>query len=372
MVALLAIVLCTSSVFAHFPEDQAYMGVHTKNLDKLLLEALDFDQEGILVEKVVDDSPAMKAGLKEGDIILQLGDAKVTSTKELIKTLHELKPDEKVSVKLWRKGKAVKKDIVLGAKPDKFDGYSMMYPNIHKSKCGSAGAKSIFIDTDGIVKSVGNTLEYLFSDTDGDSLKIITITDGDTTITYSGSGICEPRGFLGVEIDDINTHLKAQLKLKDEKGVLIKKVVEESAAEKAGLEDGDIIVEIAGKPMKKSCDIFEVIGNHKPADEVDVVVMRGGKKKTFKATLDEQKCSPHDSFFYFGDNDCKDLKLDHFFNSKYNVHSSGKALEEYFIQMGCEEDCSTCDDAEPCEDCKDGEACESRKTSKVKEVIIIK
>jgi C-terminal processing protease CtpA/Prc len=369
MVALLAIILCTSSVFAHFPEDQAYMGVYTKNLDKLLLEALDFDQEGILIEKVIDDSPAMKAGLEEGDIILQLGDAKITSTKELIKALHEMKPDDKVALKLWRKGKAVKKDIVLGAKEDKFAGYSMMYPNFHKSKRGSAGAKSIFITTDGDTKEVEKKIELIMSTLDEDSLKIMTITNGDTTISYSGSRTCEPRGFLGVEIEDINRHLKSQLKLKDGSGVLVKKVVEESAAEKAGLEDGDILIEIAGEPIKKSCNVFEVIGNHKPGDVVDVVVMRDGKKKTFKATLDEQKCSDHrNSFFYeFGNKKHDFIDVEKFFDGGHQVHMYGDALEKYFVNIGC--DCDKCEDSEDCDDCEVCEGCES---STVEEIIIAK
>jgi serine protease Do len=74
-----------------------------------------------------------------------------------------------------------------------------------------------------------------------------------------------------------------------DKGAVIEEVVNESAAEKAGLQKGDIITSVDGKTVKNTGDIAEVIADKKPGDEVDVVYLRDGKEKKVKAKLGENK-----------------------------------------------------------------------------------
>ena len=61
------------------------------------------------------------------------------------------------------------------------------------------------------------------------------------------------------------------------------------AAAKAGLKAEDIIVKIGGKDVKNIYDYMYVLGNHKPGDEVDVVVKRGAEELTLKAKLEARK-----------------------------------------------------------------------------------
>ncbi|KPJ61108.1 MAG: hypothetical protein AMJ46_03280 [Latescibacteria bacterium DG_63] len=71
-------------------------------------------------------------------------------------------------------------------------------------------------------------------------------------------------------------------------GAKISGVSEGSPAEKAGLVAGDVIVEFDGKPITGLHDLSYAIKDKKPGDEVEVVVMREGKRLTFKATLDRR------------------------------------------------------------------------------------
>lgn len=83
----------------------------------------------------------------------------------------------------------------------------------------------------------------------------------------------EKRAFLGVGTDEVD------------KGLKITEVQKESAADVAGLDEGDIITKVDGKEMKASEQLVEVIRSHKPGDEVTIEYLRDGKKKTAKATL---------------------------------------------------------------------------------------
>ena len=71
----------------------------------------------------------------------------------------------------------------------------------------------------------------------------------------------------------------------DEKeGVLITSVSPGGAAEKAGLKDGDRIVELAGKPVKNLTGYMAIMGGAKRGEPIDVVIERGGQRQTLKVT----------------------------------------------------------------------------------------
>jgi len=71
---------------------------------------------GALIEKVIEESPAEKAGLKAGDVIIQINDREIKDYEDLIRTLNYYNPDEKVKVKYSRKGKENTVEVVLGEK----------------------------------------------------------------------------------------------------------------------------------------------------------------------------------------------------------------------------------------------------------------
>ena len=70
-----------------------------------------------------------------------------------------------------------------------------------------------------------------------------------------------------------------------ETGVRITGVREESPAEKAGLQGGDVIVELGGREITDLYAYTYALREHKPGDEVVVVVLRDGERLSFKAVL---------------------------------------------------------------------------------------
>jgi serine protease Do len=94
------------------------------------------------------------------------------------------------------------------------------------------------------------------------------------------------RGFLGVVIQDLTGELAKSFGLpEDTRGVLVPEVMEDSAAEEAGLKRNDIIVELNGEPVEKADVLRNSVAMQKPGTEVDVVVLREGRRKTFTVKL---------------------------------------------------------------------------------------
>jgi serine protease Do len=95
------------------------------------------------------------------------------------------------------------------------------------------------------------------------------------------------RGWLGVTIQPVTPELAKQFNLKEEKGVLIGDVVEDSPAEKAGLQRGDVIVEYEGKEADEPASLRNMVANTLPNKEVTIKILRDGKPKTVKVTIAE-------------------------------------------------------------------------------------
>lgn len=73
----------------------------------------------------------------------------------------------------------------------------------------------------------------------------------------------------------------------EDNGAKISQVNKESAAEKAGLKEGDIITKINNKSITKSNSLYKAIGSYKPNDKIDITFLRNGVEQTTSAILDK-------------------------------------------------------------------------------------
>jgi len=206
------------------------MGVFPRDLDDDRREALSFEGEGILVEDVVDGSPAKKAGIKPGDIITGIDDDEVEDEANFRSIIRSHEPGDEVTVHIVRDGK--KQDISF--------------------KLGKRNASSVH-------------------------LKI-------PTMTWIHNADDEP-GFLGVESLTLDDQLAEYFEVKE--GALIQKVVKDSPAEKAGIKAGDVIVKLGSDDVRGTEGLRSAIRRHEPGDSVKVKLMRKGKEMTLDAVLSE-------------------------------------------------------------------------------------
>ena len=97
---------------------RGWIGVETRELTPELAEALKLgDAKGVLLDGVVADAPAAKAGIKPGDMLTRIGDHPVTTPAELLASVAALKPRSQVDVGVQRAGKAMSFQLVVAQRP---------------------------------------------------------------------------------------------------------------------------------------------------------------------------------------------------------------------------------------------------------------
>lgn len=88
------------------------------------------------------------------------------------------------------------------------------------------------------------------------------------------------RAFIGVQIRDVTSEDADKLDLKEIKGALVTKVVENSSAEEAGLKENDVITSVNGAAVNTSSELLEKVGQLRPGDKASVKFLRNGVEKT--------------------------------------------------------------------------------------------
>ncbi|MBA5762239.1 DegQ family serine endoprotease [Vibrio sp. 404] len=96
------------------------------------------------------------------------------------------------------------------------------------------------------------------------------------------------RGMLGVQGGEVTSELAEALGYESSKGAFVSQVMPDSAAEKAGLEAGDIIVSVNGKSISSFHELRAKIGTLGAGKEIELGVLRDGKEKSFDVILGEQ------------------------------------------------------------------------------------
>jgi S1-C subfamily serine protease len=93
------------------------------------------------------------------------------------------------------------------------------------------------------------------------------------------------RGLLGIIIRDVDARLAEVEGLSMVTGVYVPAVNPSSAAEEAGIQSGDVIIEINNIEVKNSSELQELVARHRPGDEILVTYMRKDQRYEVKAQL---------------------------------------------------------------------------------------
>jgi serine protease Do len=101
------------------------------------------------------------------------------------------------------------------------------------------------------------------------------------------------RGWLGVSIQPLTGDLMKQFNLSNDNGVLVGDVVEDSPADKAGMQRGDVIVEFNGTVVKDVRQLRNMVADSAPGKEASVKLIRDGTAKTFQVKIVEMPSEAH-------------------------------------------------------------------------------
>lgn len=165
-----------------------WLGITVQNLDEKLADYFGLtDKKGVVVAKVLDSSPAKKAGIKEGDIIIKFDNKETSNVNELLRVVGSAEAGKKVAVDLIRDKKSLTLTVEVGLRPENLDEES----------------------------AVGYGLEKESED-------------------Y----------WRGMSVSEITQDLARRFRLSEERGVIVVSVKPDSSADEAGLAEGDVILEI--------------------------------------------------------------------------------------------------------------------------------
>jgi serine protease Do len=95
------------------------------------------------------------------------------------------------------------------------------------------------------------------------------------------------RGKIGVGIQPVTKELAESFGLKNTQGALIGNVEKGSPGEQAGLQPGDVVLALNGKPIERSIDLPRMVGLLKPSEKATLKIWHDGKEKSLDITLGE-------------------------------------------------------------------------------------
>jgi serine protease Do len=232
----------------------------------------DAGQTGAKILQVLPESPAATAGLKEGDVVLAIGDKPVATFEDLANSVRTKEAGEEVEMTVLRDGKEEKMTVKLGAMPEiaqpgqfPFGGQGFRVPTFNQP-----GGMNI---------PMPPAIQRYFS---GENL----------------GG--EKRPMIGVQLQPLNDALRERLGLGEVKGVVVTDVVPDSPAAKAELESTDVLLEVNGKPIEDPQMLAETVGSAKAGDEITLKVRRGEETMDKKLVIEEMAAGPR--FGNFGNN----------------------------------------------------------------------
>ena len=198
--------------------DGGYLGVQTVDVSKDNFAKYGLREvRGVAIEKVMENSPAASAGLKENDVILRFDGEEVSSVRKLTRLISETAADHRVKISVLRNGSEQELSATLGK----------------RQPIGFAGPGTF---------SIPRMPEVPMSP---DGPNVFTFPRGE-----GGSLAWTPRTGrqIGVGVEVLTKQLAEFFNV--ESGLLISDVRKDSPAAKAGLKAGDIIVEADGKSVK--------------------------------------------------------------------------------------------------------------------------
>jgi serine protease Do len=113
-------------------------------------------------------------------------------------------------------------------------------------------------------------------------------TQAEKIIDQLKEGKAVKRGWIGVTIQSVDENQAKALGLPEAKGALISSVAQGHPADKAGVRQGDVVLEVNGNPVNDSKELLARIAGLKPGDKARLTLWRGSKRVTKTVTLGER------------------------------------------------------------------------------------
>lgn len=244
------------NTFSFFIDGGGFLGVYGEDINNENMGRYRLTQpRGVGVTRVMNDSPAEKAGLRKDDVILRLDGENVTSVRKLNRLVSEIAPDHTVKIAISRNGSEQELTATMGKRrsPTSARGFYSPAPRVWKFEGPRADGNKFGFDLDD-----NNDFSFFFTNSRR----------------------------IGVSTIELTKQLADYFGITGGKGVLVTAVVEDGPAAKAGIKAGDVITEVDGEAIDSPGEIARVIGKKKEG-EVTLIIVRNKNQQTFRVTPQE-------------------------------------------------------------------------------------
>ena len=243
----------------------SYLGVEIREVTNENYSELGLSEvRGVSVSKVLENSPADKAGIRTGDVIVGFNGESVTSTRKLTRLISEVAPDHTVNLTVVRGGSEISLPVTIGKRerPGLMSG-TYVFPTLPD------------------VPDV--PFPPIAPKLDLPNLKVLPEGAGENFVWSLGA-----RRTIGIGVSSLSKQLGDHFGVQDGKGILVTNVEEDSPASRAGLKAGDIITEANGKAVDGTGDLMRILSEEKEGD-VTLTIVRDRNRRSVTVTPEERK-----------------------------------------------------------------------------------
>ncbi len=201
------------------------------------------------------ESPAELAELEKGDIVLEFEGNKVTSTEMLAEEIRMHKPGDDCDVKIERDGKVMNVKVKLGefSERDIMREFQFKFPRLFAPERVQPVPMPDFEDSK-LFRWVGGKQKY-----------------------------------IGVYLQELTPELSKHFGVEEGKGLCVGKVYEDSPAEKAGLQVGDVVVKADGERVERVAELQKLIQDKDEGETIRIEYLRDKKRKTVDVIVEEEE-----------------------------------------------------------------------------------
>jgi serine protease Do len=209
-------------------EGPSWLGVETQEVSSDKAKELKLPAErGVLLGKIVADSPAAKAGLKENDVVTEINGQRIEGTAQFRRIIHEIPAGRTAQITVWRDGRSQTLSVTLG-----------------KAERGRHAMR--------MLAPTPGTFAFSMPDLP----KVMEIPDM-PSMEWNGNVFFAGQPRLGIDAEDLSGQLGTFFGAPDGEGILVREVNAGSPAEKAGLKAGDVITSLNGERVRTVGDLRE-------------------------------------------------------------------------------------------------------------------
>jgi serine protease Do len=286
VIALLAAGAVTPATWAQNPAPRphpaavalggSYLGVGVLDVDAERAKALKLKEErGVEVSSVIEGGPADKAGIKPGDVVLEYNGQQVEGLAQFQRLVRETPAGRQVKVKVWRNGAAVALTAAVEARK------SASMEDLDEGRLGRAMAmqeKALALQEKALAREAGQL----------EQMPPMPAMPPMPQIDIPNIIVITPSRRLGIEGEGLGDEPQFAEFLGVKEGVLVKAVIKNSAAEKAGIKAGDVVTRIGEARVFNSQDITSTLRANRHDQTFTVTVVRNKKEMQITVTIEER------------------------------------------------------------------------------------